>query len=751
MTTLFRMLGLDALTHVRSAENWQWHVSNMPAPEVLATVAAIGLVLAVINFLPWIRMRGHVRLLTCLLRLGMVAVLLTVLCGVELTAVLSVRKLPRWLVLLDDSGSMATADVNGGTRFKAASADLQALQKRVGTDVALAVETLSGVAPSGTCGTGPTLIHQALTRSVLQGEPVDRVVLLTDGRDVEGHDFTTVGKDLHALGVDLTVGVYGSEGRPADAAIFAEPESETIRLGEPLVVHGSIIDPSDGEHVVVLKENGEPVKEVSIAADHANWFRVVHTAAKPGSYRYSLELAHKDALPGNNSAEFMVRVVEERIKVLLLEGIPRYEFKLLRYALDVDPMIQLASVCHLPGGGVYVQGDALHKTPEQGLIESAAELFKYDVVIVRDVPRSLFRAGGDTTETRLRLLVDFVEKRGGGLLLLGGQDVYRAGGYGDSALAPIIPFDLSDHYSSDDQFPGMFYANVENGLYDHALLRLLPKPDANRELWQNMRELDGCNNVGRFRPLATPLLTRLVKIPGPTGELQEHKVPVMGYQAVGEGKVVAASVDTFWRWQLQPECDDPPLQALLANIVRYIAPPPAQNAGEPSVSMKDMSPQVGQEVLLSTWLKNTKYEPIRNADLKVNIKRPDGQIDRMYPRDLPEQPGYYEYRVLLEMPGLYEVEAVYGKMKKQSRFIVGASGNEYSDLSADRPAMIRLAQAAGGMVEDSVDDWLRGISPGRSTVASNRTLQVWNSPLALLLFLALVCVDCYVRKRQGLV
>lgn len=100
-----------------------------------------------------------------------------------------------------------------------------------------------------------------------------------------------------------------------------------------------------------------------------------------------------------------MQVVEEKINVLLLEGFPRFEFKLFKAVLEVDPLVNLVCVSQLPGGGVYVQGEPLHKNAEQGLIASQAELFKYDVVILRDVPRALFCAGGDTGESRLRMLV----------------------------------------------------------------------------------------------------------------------------------------------------------------------------------------------------------------------------------------------------------------------------------------------------------------------------------------------------------
>ena len=70
-------------------------------------------------------------------------------------------------------------------------------------------------------------------------------------------------------------------------------------------------------------------------------------------------------------------------------------------------------LAHVPGGGVYVQGAPLHRNPQEGIISSQEDLFKYDVVILQDVPRSYFRVGGDTTESRLQNVVQFVTKRGG--------------------------------------------------------------------------------------------------------------------------------------------------------------------------------------------------------------------------------------------------------------------------------------------------------------------------------------------------
>ena len=750
MNSFLRLLGLES-SQVHSIIETQWHAAEPLSDGLLASLVFLGLALAGMNFLPQIRMRLRVRLYTFLLRLCMVALLVAVVQKTEAHFALQLHQIQRWLVMVDDSASMATKDAGKDSRFWAAINDLGEIQKRVEGKVELDVRTLSGQPIGQSTGSGPTQIHEAIVRNVLSRGDLHRLVLLTDGRDLEGRDFTLTGQDLKARGISVSIGLYGGEVPPRDFYIHAEPEQAVIRLGEDLVVRGSINSPNpQSAYEVQLKENGKVVKTLTVPAEQSRWFLVNHKPAKAGKFNYTLKLAAMDSLPDNNRYSFTARVLEEKIKVLMIEGFPRFEFKLLKAALETDPMVHLVTISHLPNGGVYVQGQPLHDNPAQGLITSQSELFKYDVVILRDVPRILFRAGGDTTETRLRLIVDFVQKRGGGLIVLGGQDVYRAGRYENSALAEILPFDLSAQFSKQAQFQGKFFVNVPGAAFSHPMLRFFPDPEQNRERWNSLRELDGSNNVGRFRPLATPLLTRFVKLKNVRGEMEEKEIPLMAFHSVGDGKVLAAAVDTFWRWQLQLEFDEPPLQKLLANAVRYLAPDPQSRAGSPSVALTDASPQVGQEAVLSTVLKDKNYDPIEKADLKVEVKRPDGKTDHLYPRDLPEQPGYYEYRVSLDAPGHYEVTAISGKQRTTTNFIAGVSGGEYTNLSANRSGMKVLTDAAGGELINSVNDWLNGIDLNPSSREAKRELQVWNSPAVVLLLLLLVCWDCYLRKRQGL-
>ena len=137
---------------------------------------------------------------------------------------------------------------------------------------------------------------------------------------------------------------------------------------------------------------------------------------------------------------------------------------------------------------------------------------------------------------------------------------------------------------------------------------------------------------------------------------------------------------------------------LLANAVRYLAPPPGRKPGRPNVTFSNSVPQVGQELELSTDLRNANYDPLRERDLLVTVQRPDKSTYRMYPRDLPEEQGHYVYRVGLDQPGRYKVTARYEKFEATREFLAGAAAGEFADLSADFEGMKKLTRCrrAGG-------------------------------------------------------
>src|SRR5581483_12313875 len=98
VNSLLRFIGLDSTHDVHRVTGGDWHISRPIEPGWLAFLIGVGLVLALVNFLPRIAMRLGVRIGTFLLRLGMVGVLLVVLLGVEFQANVETKEKQQWVV-----------------------------------------------------------------------------------------------------------------------------------------------------------------------------------------------------------------------------------------------------------------------------------------------------------------------------------------------------------------------------------------------------------------------------------------------------------------------------------------------------------------------------------------------------------------------------------------------------------------------------------------------------------------------------
>ena len=108
--------------------------------------------------------------------------------------------------------------------------------------------------------------------------------------------------------------------------------------------------------------------------------------------------------------------------------------------------------------------------------------------------------------------------------------------------------------------------------------------------------------------------------------------------------------------------------------------------------------------------------------------------------------------MLLDQPGPYKVNAKYRKLDSTRDVLAGAAAGEFADLSVDREGIEPLVKAAGGNLSgEDVGPWLAAMDMQPAQTPTVRDLEVWNSPLVLVLFMLLVSADCYIRKRQGLV
>ena len=144
-----------------------------------------------------------------------------------------------------------------------------------------------------------------------------------------------------------------------------------------------------------------------------------------------------ELLAENNSRDVLVDVRDRREKILYFEGEPRFEMKFLRRALTDDKQLQLV-VLQRTADNKYLRLEV--DDPEElvgGFPKTRDELFQYRGLVLGSIEAAAF------TGDQLAMLAEFVDKRGGGLLMLGGPRSFSEGGYAGTALGEALPVVLA--------------------------------------------------------------------------------------------------------------------------------------------------------------------------------------------------------------------------------------------------------------------------------------------------------------------
>ena len=447
--SFLHLLGLDAPGSIERVTEWLWRAAAPLPAWAVGLVAVLGLCLAGLNFLPHNVMTWRLRLGLAFIRLAGVALLLLMLCQLELRLKLDRNLRPTIAVLTDTSASMGLQDADGKTRLAAARDFANGPLRAVAEQADLVRYNfnwrLEPDAPNAEPAR-PTRLMDALAETARRENDLRAVVLLTDGNDTAGNRGELLAPMLAARRLPAFPVVFGSTNAPKLARVKISNAPGYVRLGDELRLGATLSAHDLGEQVVTarLMEEGRPEplatrENVRLGKEPVEIAFVIKPEREGDrTYRVVVDGVKNAVSQSLQLAEHRVSVLNAKIRVLYLD-IPRDERKILGHWLARDPVVDLATLTMLPKGGWYAQGTLQHKNAGEGLPGSEADLHKYDVIILGDISRAYFREGGDTAETKMQWLADFVSRRGGGLVTLGGRNVYAAGQYQDSALARLAP------------------------------------------------------------------------------------------------------------------------------------------------------------------------------------------------------------------------------------------------------------------------------------------------------------------------
>ncbi|MGH7470841.1 MAG: hypothetical protein ACRENP_23080 [Longimicrobiales bacterium] len=663
-------------------------------------------------------------------------------------------------VLLDDSRSMRIADdeKRPRTQFIAESFGVTGpLAKSLSNRFKLRyfrfssdLDRIAGVQDLSFAGT-KTRLGDALdqVRQEMSGVPLAGVVVVSDGADNAPNPFGPQLLPMKASGVPVyTVGV-GREKFDKDIQINRVETPATVLKGSSLVVDAVITQHGySGQKARLDVEDGGRIverQEFTLPSDgEAATVRVKFTANEPGArkFRFHVTPMQGEVIANNNDQEAIIDVENRREKILYFEGEPRWELKYIHLATQDDPNIQVVSLTRT-AENKYSRRQV--DSPEElaaAFPQKRDELFAYRGLILGSVEASFF------THDQLQMIADFVNKRGGGLLVLGGRHSFSEGGYAGTPVAEVLPVLLEGNVTNREYF-GEFKVKPTRAGLTHAATQLAKTERESEERYKSLPALSAANVVTKAKPGATTLLS------GSATSGAGEQV-ILAYQRYGRGISIALPVQDSWLWQMHADMtlEDLTHETFWRQLTRWLVhdvPMPIQAA----LSSDRVEP--GERLVLTADVADSSFMQVNDGQVTARVTTPSGDLVEVPMEWTGARDGEYRASMALRETGMHQVriEARRGDHTLGADVVhvnAGPSSAEFFDAHLNATTLKRVAEETGGRyytpanVATLADD----ISyTGRGDTVTER-MDLWDMPIIFILLFLLIAFEWVFRRVRGL-
>ncbi len=574
---------------------------------------------------------------------GIVVVLLRPM-GVE--SVHEPTEKPVFCVLVDTSASMQTPDADGTSRLAAVRRALQDAAPALAGSLAERYDVTfyefsndlfpAGMAPSTDGPDGPgmeTDVGGALSQAVDQWPARRRagVLLISDGRENAGGGADRAAAYLKSLNVPVWTVAVGSETDTRDVFVSAWLNQNFMFVKQPARVRATVSQTGylDRYVKVNLYREGEYVssQQVMLRGGSARVEFPIREDAR-GTYRYRVEVEPLDGETDikNNRRSIFARVVDEKSRVLVVEGQPSWDSKFMLRALRSDPNLQVTSLFYITPNRPFAVAEKLSSdTAEKEAVTAGVrlprtreELYEYDCILLgRDVDTAL-------TAAEFQLLKDYLAERGGSVVFARGK-AYADGLPELEALEPLT----WDH----DALRAARLELTEEGRSNPAFSFNLPKPaDA---ILRELPEMISVTRVLREKSMSVVLAKTAAGAPG-------EPIAAIAYQRYGKGKVLSIGTAGLWQWSFLPEKlreYDDVYPRFWGQMMRWLLSEsdflPGQNI---SFKSDKYTYTLGEPVRLSVWTRHVDRAEYRPA-LEVISEDGARTVLRRRPFRGPVPPG----------------------------------------------------------------------------------------------------------------
>jgi hypothetical protein len=663
-------------------------------------------------------------------------------------------------VVVDDSRSMSIADSDGKTREAAAlraleDSVLSGLQKRFQTRIyrlgnqLTRVDSSQGIAPVESA----THIDDGLKQLVAETSdlPVGAVLLLSDGgNNAEGMEGSGIGLEtLQALRNRRlpvhTIG-FGKEEHTHDIEMEYVSIAATAAANARIAATVSLTQRGyAGQKATLTVRDGDKAlaaRELTLVADgrlqtEQLFFPIGAAGAK--NLIFGVEPLAGEENINNNAVTRPVFVSDAKRRILYVEGEPRWEFKFIRRAEGDDPTVQFVSMLRTSENKVYRQGIGDPSELANGFPVRPEDLFGYAGIIIGSVDADYF------TPLQQELLREYVDRRGGGILFLGGRSSLSDGGWGVSTMNELLPTFLPAGRNNFHRSPAT--AELTAAGIDSPITRLLDEPAKNAERWKKLTYLADYEDAGSPKPGATVLAD--LHAGGRT-------LPLLITESYGHGRTAIMATGGTWRWQMSEALGDPSHDLFWQQLLRWLV---AESPGPVTAAMPVRTLMDEGRVQLTAEVRDRQFQPASDAHVTAHIVGPEGANALVDMTPSQDTPGLYKMDWTAEKPGTYlaevTAESAGNQPQELGRDVLtfqredGVAENFHTEQN--RPLLEQLAAETGGRYwnPSQLKNLPRDISYSEAGISVRTTRELWNMPVVFLLLLGLPTSEWLLRRKWG--
>ena len=576
------------------------------------------------------------------------------------------------------------------------------------------------------------------------------ILLFSDGQNTGGRSPTEVAHEAAARGSRLYTFPVGSAQRFKDVAIVDLFTTGLVSVGDTARVAVTLESNGfDGKTVKVeLKEEDKVLdfKELVLRGSEQQHIDLTFKADKPGGRTLTVHVTElpeeADFLRKNNTDIAFVRVGDEKLKVLFIEGLPRWDYRFLKNAMHRDHGLR-----GLIGKEAEKEPDILLEaewrrqppaTRAAALPRDINKLAEYHTIILGDVsPRMLSPAFVEVLDRAVR-------ERGVGLIVAAGP-LAMPHRHGDR-LQALLPVRLQKGV------PGRVPRGVAHFRLQlapegavHEAMRFHNEAGRNQTTWANLPPFYWCAAADRATPAASVLVQNTLT--GPFG-----KLPLIAQQIVGKGKVLFVGTDETWRWR--QNVGDRFFYTFWGQSIRAVARGDPKRAKKSVIEVRPVRCQPNEAVQVELMAFTRDGAPV-TADRRSVLVRGGGQDQTLTLTADRDVKGRYTAPFRPKEAGDYRLTYAgdgKGETTVEARLRVESSPAELRQPNVNRPALERLAKAGRGkMLElDGLETFKEKLEGKPRTSELHRERTLWDNGLVLGLLILLYSLDVGLRRLMGL-